>query len=94
MKNILVIAALAVATVVGAGSANAMGIPDLPAQPLVATQTPAVMGEADPAFGAPVAPVISAHVASQTIGQNYPAFIAPDQNIQYAQVGHIQTLGG
>ncbi|MCF3947945.1 hypothetical protein [Acidiphilium iwatense] len=91
MKNILAVAALAVATIAGAGAAQAgQGIPNLLAQPVVSASAPAVIGEAYPAFGAAATPVVSARIADVTVGQNYPTIAAPHRATRFAQIGQTQ----
>lgn len=90
MKNVFVAAALAAATLAGAGAAQASQIPNLPAQPVVASSVPAVMGEGYPAFGAPASRVVSPRIADVTVGQNYPTIVAPHRTTRFARIGHDQ----
>lgn len=91
MKNVFVAAALAAVTLAGAGAAQAgQGIPNLPAQPVVASSVPAVMGQGYPAFGAPASRVVSPRIADVTVGQNYPTIVAPHRTTRLAQVGQAQ----
>lgn len=92
MRNLMIAATLAIATIAGAGTAMAgEGIPALPAQPLVSATAPSVAGQAYPTFGSRHRPVVSDQFTAVTGGQNYPTFAAPHQTSRLAssQIGRV-----
>ena len=70
------------------------GIPNLPAQPLVAQQMVSAAGEQYPTFSDDTTPVVSERVVANNGGQNYPTFANPTNGgatADYAAIGTATT---
>jgi hypothetical protein len=95
MNKIIVAGALA--AILGAGSVAyaGQGIPNLPAQPIVAQTDAGVMGQSDPNFTGTAQPVVSLQFAANATGQAYPAFApapgtrAGSSSVEYATVAPV-----
>lgn len=94
--------AAVVAVVLGAGAvAHAgQGIPNLPAQPIIAQSHAGVIGQSEPVFTGARLPVVSLRVASRAVGQDYPQFAPVRANpvngprVDYADnIGAVQPRG-
>lgn len=91
MNKMIVVAA--VAAVLGAGSVAyaGEGIPNLPAQPIVAQVDTGVMGQSDPHFTGVPHQLVALQFAANTAGQDYPRFApvtavpAAGSTVEYAQ---------
>jgi hypothetical protein len=92
--NTMIIAAAAVAAVLGAGSVAyaGQGIPNLPAQPIVAQADTGVMGQSYPTFTGVPHQLVALRFAANTAGQDYPRFApvtavpAVGSTVEYAQL--------
>lgn len=94
MKITTVAAMVAAATLAGVGTSFAdVGVPVLPARPLVAVSAPGIVGQTYPAFAVQHRPVVSERFATRTTGQRVATFVTPRQSsttrFAQAQVGRV-----
>lgn len=92
------IIAVGIATTIAAfgGTARAdMGIPNIPAQPLITQTAPGVVTEAMPSFVGVTQPVVTERFAQNVLSGAMPSFIAPTENgsggVAYAQIGRVRS---
>ncbi len=100
MNKIIVAGALA--AILGAGSVAyaGQGIPNLPAQPIVAQTDTGVIGQSYPTFTGVAQPVVSLQFAANATGQNYPSFApatgtnATGSTVEYAAAAPVTQPRG